>query len=277
MKQLFISLFSLCFLLLMESHTTQRKELVSVFKKVIFIEFDAKKDSSLFVPLSKAWLGSWNYLQADLSVMGSPIMNIDSYKATFKDAKQNMWTLLHPNILSGVLTMYYPYDPNSFQVRDEGELRYSIKGVNANKKYFSSQEVRDEMTYYLGRFGPSSDTPLANSFGEDSIIMLPDGTFSYVYPPRDFLWYKDKDIVKYKVRVNILVDKNGVEKKRVIESIAPMVAIYDEGELIGERELFWLNYNQLKPLLKKGYYFRGDGKPVTFLKHIEDKVVSYFE
>lgn len=171
----------------------------------------------------------------------------------------------------GNLTLYSPYDPFSFNTYDEGELRYPIKGTKASDNFLTSQELRDKMCYYLGQFGLQSDIPMTTMYGEDSVVTLPDGTMSFVYPPSDYFWFLDTDIIKYRVRINVLVNKNGKEKKRVIKAIAPVTSEIENGQIKNERELFWLDYNEIKPFLKEGYFFDKKGKPVTYLKYIEEK------
>ena len=236
------------------------------------MDIDIKNDSTLFLPYSKAWLEPWNFDDPLLRCNGSGVMNVENYLSAFNGRNDNLWTILHPKIINSTLTLYRPYDPRSIRLKDDGELRYPIKGIEQNDKFLNSQELRDELGYYLGNFGPLSDYPLVTVYGEDSIRTLPDGVQQYVYPARDYNWFTDKEIVKYKVRINILFNQNGEEKKRVIKAIAPVIFKIEEGQIKGERELFWLDYNEIKHFLKEGYFFDKQGKPVNYLKYIDEKV-----
>lgn len=272
MKKLLYTLISLTVLFGVSSLNFKQEQITRIFERSIFLEIDCKKDSSLFVPYSNAWLDSWRFTDPALDMYGSTLMNADKYMNAFEKRNDNLWTLLHPKIINGDLTIYSPYDPYSFEAIDEGELRYPINETDPKDNFITSQELREKMCFILGRFGPISYIPLANIYGEDSVEMHPDGTMSYVYPPRDYFWYFDKDIIKYKVRVNILVNKNGEEKKRVIKAIAPVRFENEEGQIKGEQVLFWLDFNELKSFLKKGYFFDQQGKPVTYLNYFEEKV-----
>ncbi len=274
MKKTFYSLLSLFVLFGLLSLKLKQIQALTSFSKTVYVEIDRQKDSTLFVPYSKAWLESWNFDNPDLRCIASPAMNAENYLVAFNGRSDNLYTLLHPKIINGALTLYSPYDPKSFQVHDDGELRYPIKGTEPNDNFLNSQELRDQMCHYLGLFGPQSTRPLANQYGEDSTVIWADGTVSYVYPPRNYEWYRDSEIIKYKVRLKILVKKNGDEKKRIIESIAPMVFEIREGQITGERELFWLDYNEIKPHLKEGYFFNERGKPITYLKYFEEIVIE---
>ena len=274
MKKLFFSLLSLLVVFTMISFNLKQESDPVSFEKTIIVEIEYKTDSVLFVPYSKAWLDSWYLVDPDVQCNGSTVMNADKYNYAFDQRKDNVYSLLHPKLMNGNIRMYSPYDPNMFGLSgyDDGELRYPIKGNQPNENFLNSQELRDQMCYYFGQFGPQSGYPMVTRYGDDSTLTLPDGTMSYVYPPRDYMWYRDSDIIKYKVRVKVLVDKKGIEKKRSIEAIAPVVYQIDEGQIIGERELFWLDYTEIKPFLKEGYFFNEHGKPVTYFTYFEEKV-----
>lgn len=252
----------------------KKNESKRLFEKIIFIEVSYNEDSVLFKPLSKAWGEHWK-LSSDLSVNGSSLMNSDQYKFSFNERTDNLWTILHPMIIDGTIHSYYPYNPLTFGLGnwDGWELRYPVMGQDENGTFWTSEKTRENLCYLLGRFGPQSDIPLVTQYGEDSTRVLPDGSQVYSYPAPDFYWYKDKDIVKYRLRVSILLNKNGKEKKRIIKSIAPVVnQIAETGEISGERELVWLDFEELEPSLKKAYYFDENWKSVSYLNYFLQKV-----
>lgn len=277
MKKIYYSLFSLMMMFIVTSLTIQQNETPRSFEKIVWVELDYKSDSVLFTPYSKAWKEMWQMIDPDISFNGTPAMNIEKYKFSFTDRKDNLYTIIHPKIIDGSLQLYSPYDPISFGMgtKDEGELRFPVKGKNGSETFLTSEELRNELCYYIGNYGAMPDIPLVDEYGEpvtklDSVS----GILMYVYPPRDYMWYEDNDIIKYKLRVSISYNSKGIEKKRTIKAIAPVVNEIDEmtGEIMGERELFWLNYDELTPTLKEAYYFDASGKPVTYLKHIEQRV-----
>lgn len=275
MKKYHYSFLSLFALLLITSATVKTNESKRLFEKTIFVEVSFNKDSVLFKPLSRAWGEHWNILSADSNIYGSSLMNSDKYKLSFNDRTDNLWTVLHPMIINGTIQTYCPYNPETFGLGlwDDGELKYPLMDLEKNETFLTSEKARKNLCYLLGRFGPQSDVPLVTQFGDDSVTILPDGTTSFVYRAPKYYWYKDKDIVKYKLRVSILLNKNGKEKKRVIKSISPVVnQLSKTGEITGERELIWLKFEELEPFLKKAHYFDEDWKSVSYLKYFLQKV-----
>jgi hypothetical protein len=276
MNKLFLSLAGLTILFSVTSLSLKQSPPPATFEKIIFVEINAKEDSSLFKPYSKAWRDAWHIVDVNLFSNGSELMNAEKYEFAFNGRTENLWTLIHPKLIKGELTLYSPYDPNMLGLSgyDDGELRYPVKGENPDDNFLNSENLRNNMAYYLGWFGPMGDVPLVDEFGEPVIVTLDDGTMEYQYPAPDFDWFRDSDLIKYKIRVRIVLNKNGKEKKRIIEAIAPMTFDLDrdKGEIIGERELLWIDYKELKPMLKEGYFLDKNGKPETYLKYIENKV-----
>lgn len=259
---------------IISSAANNSSESATLYEKIVFIELDFKQDSVLFTPLSKAWSERWTN-NADLKVDGSGLMNYDKYQFSFKERKDNLWTILHPMIINGTIQSYYPFDPESYGMgpKDEGELRFPILDLASKETFVNSDKVRENVSYLLGKYGPMSDFPLSTQFGEDSVIITEDGSINNVYAPRDYFWYKDEDIVKYKVRVRILLNKNGVEKKRIIEAICPVVSQINENyEISGEEELLWLKFEDIEPILKKAYFLDENWKPQLYLNYLLQKV-----
>ena len=257
-----------------DENTVKPYESKRLFEKIVFVEVSFNEDSVLFKPLSKAWEEHWN-LSSDISINGSSLMNSDKYKFSFNERTDNLWTILHPMIIDGTIHSYYPYDPLTFGLGnwDGSGLRYPVMEQDENGTFLTSEKTRENLCYLLGRFGRQSDIPLVTQFGEDSVTVLENGSQVHLYPARDYYWYKDKDIVKYKLRVSILLNKNGKEKKRVIKSIAPIINRNSAtSEIYREQELVWLDFEELKPLLKKAYYFDEDRKSVSYLNYFLQKV-----
>ena len=249
-------------------------ESTSSYEKVVIVELDIDQDSVLFKPNSKAWSEQWTY-NADVTLDGSELMNYDKYKFSFKDRKDNLWTILHPMIIDGTIQSYLPSDPDAFGFgpKDDGELRFPILDKAAQETFVNSAEIREIYAFALGSFGPMSDFPLSTEFGEDSIIISEDGMVNYVYAPREYWWHTDEDIIQYKVRVRILLNKKGIEKKRIIESICPVVHQRNEAyEIVGEKELLWFDFKELEPVLKEAYFFQENWKPKSYLTYILEKV-----
>ena len=274
MKKIIYSALSLAFLFVASSLTTLPTGSEKGFTRTSFIVIDIENDSSIFKPYSKAWRDSWPIVDANIQIHGSRLMNAENYQFAFNDRTENLYTLIHPKLISGELTLYSPYDPQMYGLSgfDDGELRYPVKGEKEEDQFLTSETLREKMIYYLGYMGPQSDVPLTDEFGDPITLTRADGSQEFVYPPRDYRWYTDRDIVKYKIRVQEFIKKDGSVKKRVIESFAPIVHQYDDDKIVGERELFWIDFKEAKKLLKKSYFFNEQGKPITYLKYLQSKL-----
>lgn len=275
MKPILYTLCGISIFLILTSSTSYKAKTPLKFEKIAWVELNFQNDSMLFIPHSMAWNESWQNIDCEMYIFGSSVMNYTRYKSAFQNRKDNLYTLLHPQIINGSLAIYSPYDPNSFFVSDHGEMRYPLKAKNSTETFLSSDNVRAIYAYHLGMFGPQSDYPMVDEYGDPLILTDSiSGIQMFKYPPRDYLWYSDKDITKYRIRIKILYNKNGIEKKRSIESIAPIVSTSDGDQIIGEKELFWLDFNKdLVTMLKTTYYFDTAGKPRTYLEHIKQKVM----
>ncbi len=256
------------------SSTIKPYESKRLFEKIVFVELNSDEDSVLFKPFSKAWGEHWD-LSSDISINGTSLMNYDKYTFSFNNRNDNLWTILHPKIIDGRIKSYYPYNPELFGFGpfDEGELRFPVMDQDENETFLTSESVRKELCYLLGMFGPMSDVPLVDEWGDYITLDLPDGTQSYKYPSPDYHWYEDSDITKYKLRVSVLYNKKGKEKKRIVQAICPVVnRVNESGEVNGEKELVWLNFEELEPTLKETYYFDKDNKSKSYLDYFLQKV-----
>jgi hypothetical protein len=173
--------------------------------------------------------------------------------------------------MSGELKLYSAWDPNHYMTLDEGELRFPL----SQGSYFSDSISNNTLKPILGYYGEEKTTPLANSWGEDSVIVLDDGTNVYVYPARDYIWYSDAHVVKYKIRINVQYNKKGKEIKRYVAAIAPVIKYPFDGAGF-ESEVCWIKFDDLKILLKGVYFFNSNGKPETFINYIENKALKGF-
>lgn len=258
----------------MTSSAVKPSESQRLFEKIIFVEFNLNEDSILFKPYSKAWEERWEY-SSNIMMNGTLLMNYDKYKFSFNGRTDNLYTILHPLIIEGTIKSYWPYNPENygFGIWDEGEMRFPVKGQDENETFLTSETVREELCNLLGRLVRQYDTPMVDEYGENIVITYEDGSQSFQYEPPDFYWYKDTEIVKYRLRVSVLLNKNGKEKKRVIQSISPLINLISEsGDIYGEQELIWLNFEELQPFLKKAYYFDDNLKSVSYFDHIQRKV-----
>ena len=87
--------------------------------------------------------------------------------------------------------------------------------------------------------------------GEDSINA--DG--DVVYAPNDYVFYRDKDIAKLKLREEWKMDETGEVLKKSIKAICPIMKKYDaNSEKFIEVETFWVDYKAISGLLENYFY-----------------------
>ncbi len=234
---------------------------------------DSKKDSVLFKPYSDSWRvlkrldGSKNYEGTKYPRTVSP-EGYDNYKSKFKNNTSNLWTILHPHIMNGSVTVYSGFNPKDPYMKDHGRLHYPITPKDSDEQSFFSDSIyKESLSNYLGQFGPRPDVPFSNMYGQDSVGT--DG--NKVYPPRGYYWYTDKDITRYYLREAVLLKKNGEVKKRIIESIAPVKDMSRRDKNPDYKELFWLDFDELKPILDTTYYLDHDGNVESYLDYFEKR------
>ncbi len=188
----------------------------------------------------------WEYIDLREKINHPLYYPFDEYDSDGKWVKHrsrwSLYTVMKHHILNGDLRVFSPYNPAQFSLLDGDQLKYPIDpqpGLN----YYSDSAYAAELFQYLGRLGPQPTRALSNMYGEDSTIMLADGTIEYVYPPRDTIWIMSRDIVQYRIKEDWFLDKErSVLDVRII-AIAPVIYQKSpEGDIEGLRELFWLYF-----------------------------------
>lgn len=159
----------------------------------------------------------------------------------------SLWTVIRQHIMNGDLRVFSPYNPlNQFGEWDGYQLKYPVDpepGLN----YFTDENYRQEMVYFLGTLGPQSDIAEVDDDGYEIIIELPDGSTSFKYPAPDTIWYTSKDIVQYRIKEDWFMDKERSVLDVRILALAPVTYTYDEDaqgnkSISGMKELFWLYF-----------------------------------
>lgn len=155
----------------------------------------------------------------------------------------SLWTVIKTHVFNGDLTVYSPYNPMDFNIKDGDSFKYPMLPP-PGKNYYNDSIFRDQLFYYLGTLGPESDIALVNEYGEDSL----DAAGNYVYPPRDTSWVMSKDIVQYRIKEDWIFDKERSVMDVRILGLCPVV--YDEdpntGSISGMKETFWLYFPQCR-------------------------------
>lgn len=155
----------------------------------------------------------------------------------------SLWTVIKTHVLNGDLTVYSPYNPLDYNIKDGDSFKYPIMPP-PGKNYFNDSIYRDDLFYYLGTLGPESDIALVTVYGEDSVDVKGD----YVYPPRDTSWILSKDIVQYRLKEDWFFDKERSVMDVRILGICPVIYEKDPntGSISGMKETFWLYFPQCR-------------------------------
>jgi gliding motility associated protien GldN len=154
----------------------------------------------------------------------------------------SLWTIIKTHVLKAELTIYSPYNPLDFQIKDGDSFKYPIIPPTG-KNFYNDDEFRDRVFYYFGTLGPESDDILQTVYGDDSV----DAEGNYVYPPRDTSWYMSKDIIQYKLKEDWFFDKERSVLDVRIMGICPVVYQKSpDGVIEGVKELFWLYFPQCR-------------------------------
>lgn len=211
------------------------------------IDNNQKINNALFYPLN----------EMNLMEVGGYVSDTVNGFTTLKSEsiKWNLWNIILYNIIYDNLTIYSPYNPEWIKDIDNGFLNYPFTAENYgnNKKgnFFTDEKFKKNLVDYglLGReifAQPEAMTSILN-LSEDSI----DYEGNVVYYPNDYYWYSDKDIIGYQIKEKWTYNKKGLVTDKKITAIAPIALIVDfNGNEKSEILLFWLDYKELKPILK---------------------------
>lgn len=177
-------------------------------------------------------------------------------------SRWSLWTVLKHHILLGDLTVYSPYNPLQFDLRDGDEFKYPII-PKPGLDYFTDSMFRDELFYYLGSLGPESDVPLADQYGDDSL----DINGNYVYPDRDTNWYMSDEMVQYRLKEDWFFDKERSVLDVRILGIAPVIYFTNaDGQIETAKELFWLYFPECRYVINNYFVYndQNDSRWMSF-------------
>ncbi|MCT4561985.1 MAG: gliding motility protein GldN [Crocinitomicaceae bacterium] len=189
------------------------------------IDLREKINHSLYYPLNEVSINDdWSLLQV----------------------RRSLWEILRHHVLKGDLTLFSPYNPNNvFGTWDGDQLKYPIS-ANPGGDFFTDSNFRSTVLYYFGMLGPKHDVPLSDEFGEPLIAYDADSVESFVYPPRDTIYYTSKDIVQYHIKEDWFIDKERGKLEVRILGIAPVVyqkeTVNGIETITGVKELFWIYF-----------------------------------
>lgn len=228
------------------------------------IERDQKVNNPIFEPSNEHVPGFYE---------GTGRMNLAHFESEKESVKWNLWTIIVYHFIKNDLDLYLPFNPDWEIQTDNGHLLYPFTAKrfgNSEDGNFQTDEKFREDAHNYGILGTMHVDPFAAPLkskiypDEDSI----NAEGYAIYPPSTFVPFSDKDIIKYKIKEDWIVDKNGMVKDKEITAIAPIINMIDHnGQIVGEREIFWLDFNQLATVLSP--YF------VMMDRYRTERVVSF--
>jgi len=165
----------------------------------------------------------------------------------------SLWTVLRHNIINGKITAYCPFNPNYQPSVDGDQLKYPIV-PQPGMTYYTDSVFRKALEEYrmFGQLGPISDTPISNSYGEDSTVFSEEtGLLEPVFPDREMEWITSKDIIQYRIKEEWFFDKERSVLDQRIIALAPVVYRKEttpqgETQILGTRELFWVYFPECR-------------------------------
>lgn len=201
-----------------------------------------------------------------------PLDEVTPYGWQTHADRWSLWTIIRKHVLNGDLRVFSPYNPNSYGlgIWDGDQLKYPIDPV-PGQNFYTDENFRSELLYYMGRLGPQSDIYMVDEYGDPIIDTLPDGSTQYRYPPRDTIWYNSEDIVEYRLKEDWFFDAERSKLDVRIIAIAPVV--YDievdangVESIAGKRELFWLYFPHCRFIFNNYFVYndRNDDQWMSF-------------
>ena len=187
--------------------------------------------------------------------------NFNVLKEQKPNMKENLWNIIQYHFHTNEIKMFLPYNPDWAITKDHGHLLFEMSseryGLTPNQNIETDSLFRENLKMFqvLGEeiFDPYV-TAFTNVDGYDSVRTDENGSIVTVYPPNEFIWYQDKDIVQYKIKESWVINEQGVILRKTIDAIAPVKNDLDEnGVIIDKRELFWIDFEELGNILG-GYY-----------------------
>lgn len=177
-----------------------------------------------------------------------PLDEVTSFEWITNASRWSLWTIIRKHVMEGDLRVFSPYNPASqgLGAWDGDQLKYPVD-PSPGKNYYSDENFRSDLLYYLGRLRPQSDVALVGEDGQKLIELDSNGVKSFVYEAPDTLWYNSDDIVEYRLKEDWFFDKQRGEMDVRIIAIAPVVyetEIDINGKVLikGKKELFWLYF-----------------------------------
>lgn len=177
----------------------------------------------------------------------------------------SLWTIMKHHILQGDLTMFSPYNPYQFQLKDGDQFKYAIAPEPG--KNFTDSAYKQVAFSYLGKLGAQPTQALSNMYGEDSTVQMPDGSFEYVYAARDTFWFMSNEIVQYRLKEDWFFDKERSVMDIRILGICPVIYDKDEnGQIVALRELFWLYFPKCRYVFNNYFVYneKNDAQWMSF-------------
>ncbi len=200
----------------------------------------------------------WEYIDLREKINQPMYFPLDGYEGNewVKNSDRwSLWTILKTHVLNGDLTLFSPYNPNAYMIKDGDQLKYPIQPL-PTENYYTDSNFRSELFSYFGELGPQPTQPLSSVVdGTDSVILI-NKIYELQYPARDTTWLTSKDIIQYRMKEDWFLDKERSMMDVRIIAIAPVVYAKDaDGQITGTKELFWLYFPHCRFVLNNYYVY----------------------
>lgn len=191
-------------------------------------------------------------------------------------SRYSLWTVIRENILKGNLTIYMPYNPNQFRLRDGDQLKYPLEVKrNVSIPFYDDAPFKERV--FQGFLGfedrinstreviidpndPYGETPLYDTLGidEEGYPILEERMTPY-----DMVSYTSRDIVRYNIKEDWFFDKERSVLDQRIIAIAPVV--FNQENKTYE-ELFWLYFPECRFVFNNYYVYntKNDSQWMSF-------------
>lgn len=191
------------------------------------------------------------------------------------NSRYSLWTIIRESVMCGGLTVFSPYNPEldgTGRGLDGDQLKYPIKPA-PGYNYYSDDNYRDVMKYYLGSVGPEPtdcilvEDPNDPNFGNCKEELI-NGIWETVYPEAEWFPYKSEDIVQYRIKEDWFLDKERTVIDVRIIAIAPVVYKYnqDRTQIQGLKEVFWLYFPHCRYIFNNYFVYndKNDAQWMSF-------------
>lgn len=163
------------------------------------------------------------------------------------ETKKDMIRVIQTLVEDGEINLYSQNGgPNGKLSWNYIDYQLEVKKANADSLFFKNKQP------YFTMFGPQSDQPLSNDFGEPATRINANGVEEFLYPSREIFYFPTRIIDEIRIKENRVFNK----QTKQFEFIPVGFSFYFNGDRYSRGyELFWIDLNELtKAIPKEGQY-----------------------